>query len=133
MKLTYADFDARIFPVTESGCWIWMAGLHHTGYGIFGDKLAHIVSYKRHKGSVPKGLELDHLCRVRCCVNPDHLEAVTRRENMRRSPLWTGNRSACKNGHEFTTENTYFSKKQRNCRACGRVSSMRYRQKRGNT
>jgi hypothetical protein len=70
-------------------CWVWLRKMHWNGYGyvFIGDgrrRGAHIVSYEQHVGPVPDGLELDHLCRVRACVNPDHLEPVTRTENVRR-------------------------------------------------
>ncbi len=70
------------------------------------------------KGPIPEGLELDHLCRVRHCVNPDHLEAVTHRENIRRG--LGGPRSHCINGHEFTPENTSLKRGWQACRACSR-------------
>ena len=74
-------------------CWLWTGSNNNRGYGqIFGEiieghtkmKFAHIVSYKETNGEVPAGLEIDHLCRVRHCVNPAHLEAVTRSTNVRR-------------------------------------------------
>ena len=76
--------------------------------------------YQEKYGLVPSGLELDHLCRNRACINPDHLEPVTRKENHRRSPLSAG-KTHCKHGHEFTLENTYLAqgkKPQRQCREC---------------
>lgn len=67
-------------------CWIWTATLYDSGYGRFryNNKWnkAHRIAYNFLVGEIPEGLELDHLCRVRCCVNPDHLEPVTHRENM---------------------------------------------------
>ena len=75
----------------KTNCWIWKACVVN-GYGRFNvfsnTTSAHIFSYEIFKGKVPNGLELDHLCRVRSCVNPDHLEAVTRRTNIMRSPLY---------------------------------------------
>src|ERR1700679_1899008 len=74
--------------VAECGCMIWMGSLDTHGYGhmtIDGKtRLSHIVSYETFVGPVPEGMELDHLCRVRCCINPRHLEAVTHDENIRR-------------------------------------------------
>lgn len=67
-------------------CWIWRRGIHH-GYGILASGIrAHRAYYEARYGPIPGGLELDHLCRVKTCVNPDHLEAVTHAENVRRGP-----------------------------------------------
>lgn len=77
-------------------------------------KSAHREAYKAFKGEIPDGLELDHLCRVRNCVNPDHLEPVTRLENARRGigGLMAGLRQRakthCPAGHPYAPENTYF-------------------------
>lgn len=73
----------------ETPCWIWLLKKHHTGYGWVGVKgkqwLAHRWYYEQAHGPIPDGLQLDHLCRQRLCVNPDHLEPVTPLENTRRS------------------------------------------------
>lgn len=76
----------------EDGCWLWTASLTGDGYGriSLGGKfgpmgLAHRVAYELLVGPIPEGLELDHLCRVRRCVNPEHLEPVTHAENVRRA------------------------------------------------
>jgi hypothetical protein len=72
----------------ETPCWIWTLGTNSAGYGMSrgagGSRLAHRVLWEVEHGPVPEGLELDHLCRVRLCVNPAHLEAVTRAINCRR-------------------------------------------------
>jgi hypothetical protein len=66
------------------GCWVWQRGVTALGYGCDKDGMAHRVYYERHKGPIPEGLYIDHLCRNPPCVNPDHLEPVTPAENIRR-------------------------------------------------
>lgn len=73
------------YTVDDNGCWIWQRGLNSfSGYGMLGRQWAHRVVYEREFGPIPEGLELDHLCRVRACVNPVHLEPVTKNENAKR-------------------------------------------------
>ena len=118
---------------TNGGCWLWIRTLSASGYGRYGHRAAHREVYTRLRGPIPEGLQLDHLCRVRCCVNPDHLEPVTGKENLHRSPNTNATKTHCAQGHPFTPENTYLShymgKTKRACRACGRASgARRYRQ-----
>lgn len=72
----------------ETGCWIWQRGINAYGYGRAYDKgktvQAHRLFYERKYGPIPDGLDPDHLCRNRACVNPDHMELVSRAENVRR-------------------------------------------------
>jgi transcriptional regulator with XRE-family HTH domain len=86
-----APIGERLAAKTEvdaNGCWIWLGRINGFGYGEIkcGERRlkAHRVSYEHHVGPIPEGLDLDHLCRVRPCVNPEHLEPVTRSENVRR-------------------------------------------------
>lgn len=115
-------------------CWIWTSTLEHYGYGRFkvGESAfrAHRVSYAMVKGDLPEDLPLDHLCRVTSCVNPDHLEPVTPRENWLRGMSESRIRSManhCKNGHPWTDANTYRPANRpgaRFCRACNRIAQI---------
>lgn len=125
-------FERRISE-DENGCWVWIGHINWAkgGYGSFaiaGRKKvsAHRWSYEYHRAPIPDGLEIDHLCRNTWCVNPWHLEPVTAQENMRR---WAASRTSCRNGHEATPENTYYSGGGRRCRECGIASNRRHRAK----
>lgn len=119
------------YRVDDSGCWLWEWYVHRSGYGMLRQdgraRYAHRVIYERFRGPIPKGLQLDHLCRVRHCVNPDHLEPVTARENQRRGNGWPGihaRKTHCIRGHEFTPENTMIVLNGRNCAACAHMRSL---------
>jgi hypothetical protein len=108
-------------------CWLWMAGVNTSGYGWFGyngARTAHGLAYEWLVGTVPHGLQLDHLCRVRHCVNPAHLEPVTQRENIMRGESFgaaNARKTHCAQGHEFSPENTYIRVNGgRRCRKCQR-------------
>lgn len=122
---------ARVYPVT--GCLEWTGRLDREGYGTVWIKAglpkprlcaAHRVSYEVFVGPIPEGLQIDHLCRNRRCINPQHLEPVTGRVNTRRSPFTPASinaaRTECVNGHAFDEVNTYVNPRTgwRNCRAC---------------
>lgn len=132
-------------PVPFSGCWLWTralkgAGYAQVGYGNRRSVSAHILAWKFRHGPVPEGMELDHLCRVRSCINPDHLEPVTHRENALRGDA--GKQSAaenlakthCRRGHPYADDNLYIGrnpngKKKRVCRACVALSMRKHRRK----
>ena len=108
-------------------CWLWTASLDTKGYGQFANPSspkgtpAHKSVYELLISKVPKGLELDHLCRNKSCVNPEHLEVVTRLENLRRR-VWSPTRKKrtyCKNGGHLLIEgNLYWSNGRRTCKTC---------------
>lgn len=124
-------------------CWVWTASRGGGGYGKFwinheqGLRVAHRVSYMWLVGPIPDDLQLDHLCRNRQCVNPDHLEPVTRSENVRRGvgPEVTRARhiskTHCTHGHPLFGDNLYVNPKGwRVCRECMREFKRRYRARR---
>lgn len=110
-------------------CWLWIGSRSAEGYGnlrLPGNKVryAHRISYQLTKGEIPQGLVIDHLCRVRNCVNPDHLEAVTFGENVRRGAQAYGlHKRTCPNGHDVTdSANVRITNRgHKRCRACDAV------------
>lgn len=114
----------RVDPATN--CWNWIAATDGHGYGKFyanpGHAKAHRWSYEHHRGPIPSGLQIDHLCRNRACVNPDHLDPVTPRVNTMRGFAVSALRARqthCIHGHEFTPRNTILDKRgHRTCRSC---------------
>jgi hypothetical protein len=122
--------------VDSNGCWIWQKSKEKAGYGrmsIYDNgkkftKMAHRVAYEEFVGDIPKELQLDHLCKITSCINPEHLEPVTCKENLHRSSLkemWLEKKQIthCPQGHEYTETNTLIKKNKwgndcRNCRKC---------------
>ena len=136
----------RLIYVTEDGCWIWTGYRNPKGYGHVRHngrkRLIHRITYEEIRGPVPEGLELDHLCRVRECCNPRHLEAVTHAENVRRGDLAAYRRGAemrgaqqrakthCPQGHPYSGGNLYVQPDGgRKCRECMREARRRYRER----
>jgi HNH endonuclease len=103
------------------GCWVWEGRLDRDGYGRERGRLAHVVVYEQEFGPVPQGMALDHRCRRRDCVNPRHLEPVTKSENERRKS-WGARlrRPLCKAGHEASTNAMVTPEGGRLCRRCDR-------------
>lgn len=127
--------EERFFEkvVVTGFCWLW-EGAISAGYGNFGisgtSVIAHRWAYEHLVGPIPEGLVLDHLCRVRNCVNPDHLEPVTNEENIRRgysiSRMYR-ERSSCHNGHDYVEGSYYVSSKGfRTCAICARKREQEY-------
>lgn len=123
----------------DTPCWVWTACRYRNGYaklrlGRRGTPMAlsHRLSYEHFVGSIPPGVVLDHLCRVRSCVNPVHLEPVTQRENCLRGVAGATAaarqhaKTHCPHGHPYDAANTYLWRGIRNCRAC-RVARKRAR------
>lgn len=118
----------RRYTIDDGGCWIFGGRLNHDGYGTMfwnGHRyLAHQISYLWNIGDIPEELEIDHTCKNRACVNPEHLEAVAHRVNVMRGSV-PGPHSHCKRGHAMDGTNVGFAPKwqKRYCKACRKVSS----------
>lgn len=125
--MTRDEFLARI-DRQEDGCWLWRGCILSTGYGqawIDGQRdNAHRIAYELLVGPISEGLTIDHLCRVRHCVNPDHLEPVTMRENLLRgeSPAaHHARKTHCAEGHPLAGENLRVDRRGwRICVTCDR-------------
>jgi len=112
-------------------CWLWEGRLDKDGYGIFGKIRAHRWSYEVFREEIPRGLQIDHLCRVRNCVNPWHLEPVTSQENTRRGIQFRKFKTHCPKGHEYTGNNVYYhpTKNFKTCRKCKSLQMKQARSK----
>lgn len=127
-------FHGKYIPEPNSGCWLWTGSERSNGYGCIckngKNYPAHRASYEIHKGPIPDGLVIDHLCRNRWCVNPDHLEAITQKENISRG-AWhkadgsgfdhrhNAKKTHCPRGHPYSGENLQIRPcGRRQCRIC---------------
>jgi hypothetical protein len=127
---------SRVQPQPD-GCWLWTGGKFANGYGMIQlqGKLrrVHRVIYVWTRGELPEDLQIDHTCKVKLCVNPMHMEAVTLAENVRRSNGWGGRESRkthCVNGHPFSGDNLVTrpygdGKRGRRCLTCHRETVRR--------
>ena len=123
--------DERFWPKVRKTdtCWLWTASVNRDGYGWFGNGERVIYAHTYLVGVAPKGMNWDHLCRVRNCVRPDHLELVSMKENILRgvgAPARNARKTHCVRGHEFTPGNTYVLQGRRTCRTCQRVRRTEY-------
>lgn len=129
----------RIYS-SEEGCWLWTGAKTSEGYGvIFAGplrgmfKLTHRASYEMFRGPIPGGLQIDHLCRVRHCCNPHHMEPVTGKENVSRGNrslwgVWNRSKTHCPRGHPYSGKNLITVKDGRVCKACRTAHYARYRE-----
>lgn len=122
-----ARFWSKV-KVSSKDCWLWTGCINPEGYSRFSVERkkvpAHRVSYTFLVGEIPKGLHIDHLCRVRSCVNPEHLEPVTIQENIKRGDLWkfNGTKTCCPSGHPYSGDNLKTeSSGRRRCRVCRNI------------
>lgn len=136
-------FWERANKVRADNCWLWSGAINDDGYGILRRKSAHRFSYEMHFGAIPKGMEIDHICCVRSCVNPRHLEVVSHTENVRRSwdrgqrehlrdrlGVSQAAKTHCSHGHEYSIENTRIDEAgRRRCRQCDNDKAKRYHRK----
>ena len=119
------------------GCWLWRGGLTTKGYGSLRstagtESMVHRIAYKELVGFIPIGLEIDHLCGTRNCINPQHLEAVTHAENLRRSGS-SRLKSVCKLGHRYTKLTTGYDRNgHKRCKPCGTERKRAWRAERSN-
>lgn len=117
-----AIFATNSHPATD--CIVWTGAQNSKGYGclvIDGvGQLAHRVAWEDVNGPIPDGMTIDHLCRVRCCVNADHMEVVTVAENNRRKRRARGVGDVCKHGHRLDSPDAIYVRKSgaTECRAC---------------
>ena len=140
----FVRFWNHVLLQPESGCWLWIGTRTWNGYGRMSYRNRGFAAHRFVKiiqtgKPIPDNMEIDHLCRNRWCVNPEHLDIVTKRENMRRSPLVLASlneaKTHCPKGHPYSKTNTrwrmYKNGRQRVCRICDVLRSRAYKARTG--
>lgn len=131
-------FNKAYIPVTESGCWLWIGSVNNCGYGKIYHKNksigAHRFSYQHFIGPIPDNLVPDHLCRVRCCVNPSHMRLVSSKENILAGvgpAAINARKTHCLRGHSLDASNVYIRPGVygRYCRECKRIRRSNYKKR----
>lgn len=123
---------AKVTPEPNSGCWLWLGSVNNRGYAVIWagtnqTSLAHRLVYEALIGPLLPGLVIDHLCRVRCCVNPAHLAQVTSGENSRRGQWPNSAKTHCPKGHPYEGANLFINNRgRRECRTCKRARNRRH-------
>lgn len=131
-EIVLQRFERFHIPEPNSGCWLWIGTLEKTtGYGRFMYGTAHVWSYTKFVGPIKPGLEIDHLCRMRSCVNPKHLEAVTPRVNVLRGEgvaAINARKTHCPAGHTLTGSNLRVdADRRRHCKLCSAAATAAHR------
>lgn len=136
MSPTVPAFDRRYMkfvsiPADRDACWMWIGGIGRDGYGKFSidykNRPAHRIAYAMFRGAIPTGMQIDHLCRTRACVNPAHLEPVTNRENTIRANAARGPRTHCRRGHSRAEHGLMNTAGYLVCQLCRRENAARKR------
>jgi hypothetical protein len=136
LGLRWQEHPARFWlqVLKTETCWLWIGAINPNGYGTYHldgqAQGAHRVSYVMHKGTIPPGHDIHHICNTPLCVNPDHLAALTRADHLHAGNTFTAQKAAqthCIHGHEFTAENTYVWRGTRKCRTCAKERKQRAR------
>lgn len=126
-------------PEPNTGCHLWLGDVTNSGYGRFwlnGKNVsAHRIAYEFEHGPIPEGMQIDHLCNTKICVNVRHLRLTTATENLfaahsNSTARKFSTRSHCSSGHEYTAANTYFHGKHRHCRECNKQRMRQHRLRR---
>ena len=134
-------FDKKYIPEPNSGCWLWLGGVHFTRgggpYGAIGNERgfkpvmlsAHRAAYQLYKGDIPVNFDVDHTCQNTLCVNPEHLQAITHQNHAQLT--WNRiKKGECKRGHKMTASNTWVGKTgAKQCRLCNNARAREIRAK----